>query len=88
MTKTTAPDLRTVGSGYEVIYADPPWRYARPVPGVDPEEQYKTMPLEDICALPVESIAAESSVLFQWATAPLLVEGPRSHEGMGICLRD
>jgi hypothetical protein len=33
------------------------------------------MKLDEICALPVEAIAAPDSVLFLWITAPLLPDG-------------
>ena len=62
---------------YRVIYADPPWRY-----GVDQhskkeqdtvlESHYPTMPLDEICALPIRDMAADDCVLFLWATSPLL----------------
>ena len=60
---------------YPVIFADPPWRYdyaetdTRAI-----ENQYPTMPIEDICALPVASIATDDCVLFLWATSPKLIE--------------
>lgn len=60
---------------YTLIYADPPWRYehvrteSRAI-----ENQYPTMALEDICALPVQDIADEDCVLFLWATNPKLAE--------------
>jgi N6-adenosine-specific RNA methylase IME4 len=60
-------------SGYDVILADPPWRYnfskskSRRI-----EENYPTMSLADICALDVQSVAANPCVLFLWATAPKL----------------
>jgi len=56
---------------YRVLYADPPWRYdfqkteSRAI-----ENQYPTMELEEIKALPVP--AAPDCVLFLWATVPLL----------------
>lgn len=58
---------------FQVILADPPWRYDfgnsdnRII-----ENHYPTMELEDICALNVPSIAAEDSVLFLWTTSPKL----------------
>ncbi len=58
---------------YDVIYADPPWRYnfsrskSRAV-----ENHYPTMLLDDIKAFPVP--AADDAVLFLWATAPKLIE--------------
>jgi N6-adenosine-specific RNA methylase IME4 len=38
------------------------------------ENQYPTMTLEEICALPIGDIAHENCVLFLWATAPKLAE--------------
>jgi len=58
---------------YDVIYADPPWRYSfsksssRKI-----ENQYPTMTLNEICALSVPS--SKNSVLYLWATAPKLLE--------------
>lgn len=58
---------------YDVIYADPPWRYdftksdSRKI-----ENQYPTMDVEDIKALEVPS--ADDAALFLWATAPKLRE--------------
>jgi N6-adenosine-specific RNA methylase IME4 len=67
------PDKR-----YGVIYADPPWRfepYSR-VTGMDraAENHYPTSPLSEIKALDVKAIAAADSVLFLWATVPMLLE--------------
>ena len=58
---------------FDVIYADPPWRYDfsksdnRAI-----ENQYPTMEVSDICKLKVP--AAENSILFLWGTAPKLLE--------------
>jgi N6-adenosine-specific RNA methylase IME4 len=62
---------------FRVIYADPPWQYgdSKGFEAYDKtaaEGHYPTMPLDDICALDVKSIAAENSVLFMWGTFPLL----------------
>lgn len=60
---------------YQIIYADPPWRYDfsntnnRKI-----ENQYQTMELEDIKNLNVEFIVDENAVLYLWATAPKLLE--------------
>ena len=59
---------------YQIIYADPPWRYEHPVSNSRKiENQYPTMELEEIKRLSVP--AEENSVLFLWATAPKLLEG-------------
>lgn len=57
---------------YQIIYADPPWRYDQKGLQGAAEEHYSTMSLEDICKLPVGSISAKDSILFLWATFPQL----------------
>ena len=59
---------------YSVIYADPPWQYEQKNVQGAAEKHYKTMKLNDICALPVAEISAKDSVLFLWATFPNLQE--------------
>ncbi|WP_375425533.1 MT-A70 family methyltransferase [uncultured Friedmanniella sp.] len=70
----TAPTTATPESArFDLIYADPPWRYgfsrsaSRAI-----ENQYPTMTHEDICALEVP--ASDNAVLYLWAVAPKLPE--------------
>ena len=61
-----------------MIYADPPWRfepYSRET-GMDraADNHYSTMPLDEIKALDVLSIAADDCALFLWATTPMLLQ--------------
>ncbi len=70
------PDKR-----YGVILADPPWRFepwSRET-GMDrsADNHYPTSPLGAIIALGVASIAAPDSVLFLWATVPMLPQALR-----------
>jgi len=61
---------------FNVIYADPPWRYQFTVTySREVEKNYPTMSLDDICALQVP--AAEDAILFLWATSPKLEEALR-----------
>jgi len=70
----------TVGSSstptgkYRVLYADPPWQYGNK--GLTEyghaESHYPTMPLADLCAMPVAEWAEDDAVLFLWATSPML----------------
>jgi N6-adenosine-specific RNA methylase IME4 len=68
---------------YQVIYADPPWRYdfsksnSREI-----ENQYPTMSIEEICALKIP--AAEDAVLYLWATAPKLLEALQAMKSWGF----
>jgi N6-adenosine-specific RNA methylase IME4 len=57
---------------YNIIYADSPWRYRNSSCNGAAESHYQTMTTTDICLLPVEDIAAKDSVLFLWATFPML----------------
>ena len=63
---------------YNIIYADPPWSYKNKRTGGSfksgSASKYPTMSLLEICNLPVRKIAAEDSVLFLWATVPLIEE--------------
>lgn len=60
---------------YNIIYTDNPWEYkvwSKKGQGRSAESHYPTMHLEDICALPVSSIAAPDCALFMWVTFPTL----------------
>ena len=59
---------------YNIIYADPPWRYERSGVQGAAEKHYPTMAVDELCKLPVSEIAADDSILFLWATFPQLRE--------------
>ena len=66
-------DIFTTDKKYRVIYADPPWSYndkqdTEKLGGA--VKHYPTMPLEEICALPIP--AEKDAVLFLWTTSPML----------------
>jgi len=58
---------------YQVIYADPPWRYLfsrsknRKI-----ENQYPTMTCKEICKMKIPT--ADNCILYLWATVPKLLE--------------
>lgn len=68
---------------YQIIYADPPWRYdfsksdSRKI-----ENQYPTMKVEEICELNIPS--EDNSVLYLWATAPKLLEALQVMKSWGF----
>lgn len=73
---------------YEVIYADPPWRYEySKSESRDIENQYPTMSLDEICALPVSKLTADDCVLFLWATSPKLEDSMRVLSSWGFGYR-
>ena len=68
-------DIFNTDKKYNIIYADPPWRYNdRGVPG-GAERHYQTMTIDDIQKLPVANLCENDCILFIWVTFPLLQEG-------------
>ena len=55
---------------YDIIYADPPWGGAGQICRGDDvyviEDVYPTMPIKEICGLPVSDITADNALLFCW----------------------
>lgn len=68
---------------YQVIYADPPWRYdfsksdSRKI-----ENQYPTMSIQEICDLKIP--CEDNSVLYLWGTAPKLPEALQVMKSWGF----
>lgn len=77
-------DIFATEKKYNVIYADPPWRYQDKGCSGSAENHYNTMKIEDICKLPVSDIADKNAVLFMWTTYPMLSEGLRLIEAWGF----
>lgn len=69
---------------YSIIYADPPWKYDREVGEGVAATHYNTMPIEEICNLPVREIADSNSLLFLWVTFPKLEEGLKLIQAWGF----
>jgi len=63
---------------FKVIYADPPYSYRNKKTGGSMKSgsanKYPTLSMDDIKTLPVEKISDSNSVLYLWATTPLLPE--------------
>jgi N6-adenosine-specific RNA methylase IME4 len=73
---------------HPIIYADPPWRYEHAESATrEIENQYPTMELDEICALPVAEVCTDDAVLFLWATSPKLAEALRVVEAWGFTYR-
>jgi len=54
---------------YNIIYADPPWKY-----GTDVRKHYPTVPIKDIYDFPIDKFADDNCALFLWVTFPILPE--------------
>jgi N6-adenosine-specific RNA methylase IME4 len=76
------------GRKFRTILADPPWQFQNRTGKVAPEHRrlsrYSTMTLDDICALPVDGIAAETAHLYLWVPNALLPQGLRVMEAWGF----
>jgi N6-adenosine-specific RNA methylase IME4 len=69
---------------YEVIYADPPWNYDNSGFAQSAASQYPTMSIDDICELRIDKLTVHNSVLFLWATSPLLPDAFKVIEAWGF----
>lgn len=62
--------------GYQMIMADPPWRYElfNEVTGSEKaaQAQYECMDLDAIKSMPVSMLAGPNALLWLWATHPML----------------
>jgi len=70
-----AVDVPLPTNQYAVGLCDCPWRYdfvATQNRAI--ENQYPTLPVEELCELPIKEVFPENAVLFFWATAPKLQE--------------
>ena len=89
LAKVTEALAERIGHGlYNVILADPPWRfdpYSRET-GMDraADNHYPTESVESIAALNVAEAAAPDCVLFLWATAPMLPEALQVMQAWGF----
>jgi len=71
---------------FAAILADPPWRFRtwdkrEAIPrarsngtNVSAEYHYRTIPIDELAALPVQDLAADDCSLFLWATWPNLLD--------------
>ena len=80
--------LPMIEGGWTTILADPPWRFTNRTGKVAPEhrrlDRYSTMSLDDICAMPVHTVAARNSHLYMWVPNALLPDGLRVMEAWGF----
>jgi len=69
------PDTPSLPKGkFNVIYADPPWKYDNTGFDISANKQYQTMSIEELINLPIAELAPANAVLFMWVTNPLLQE--------------
>src|SRR5438046_6860407 len=64
---------------FQTVLADPPWRFINRTGKVAPEHRrlarYDTLTTQEICDLPVSTIAAAKGHLYLWVPNALLADG-------------
>jgi N6-adenosine-specific RNA methylase IME4/ParB-like chromosome segregation protein Spo0J len=71
---------------FSVVYADPPWNYGQKMSTAigAPHGQYALMPLDDIKAMDVRSLAAKDSICWMWVPNCLIKAGIEVLEAWGF----
>lgn len=69
---------------YQIIYADPPWQYRQKSIRGSAESHYPTMSIDELCALPVQRLAAADCALFLWTTFPQLPDAFKLVDAWGF----
>jgi N6-adenosine-specific RNA methylase IME4 len=66
------------------IYADPPWKYGNQGTRASTDNHYKTMGIDDLCAMPIAERAADNSHLHIWTTNAFIQEAFKVIEAWGF----
>lgn len=69
---------------YQIIYADPPWKYKGEMMNSSVTDHYQWASLEDICSIPIKDISDNNCILFMWVTMPKLNEFMRVVNAWGF----
>ena len=84
-TTGVAADLAELaGQQFGCIYADPPWQYSNQGTRAATDNHYPTMPLDDICAMPVKNLAADDAHLHLWTTNAFMFDALQVIEAWGF----
>jgi len=74
---------------YQIIYADPCWQYDDKSlsHGGGAESHYSCLSIEEMCEIPVQSIAENNSILLIWVTFPMLEESFKLIKAWGFVFK-
>jgi N6-adenosine-specific RNA methylase IME4 len=72
------------GQRFGCIYVDPPWPYTNQATHGATNDHYASMTLEQICALPVASLALPQAHLHLWTTSAFLFACPQIFAAWGF----
>lgn len=81
------------GKKFNLIYADPPWQFSNEKTGgtmtSGSKHQYKsTMSVEEIKAMPIDSIAADDCILVMWYVGSMPKEAIEVVEAWGFTIKN
>jgi N6-adenosine-specific RNA methylase IME4 len=79
--------LIEMGAKFGTIYADPPWLYDNQGTRAATGNHYGGLTVDELCALPVKALAADSAHLHLWTTNAFLFECPRIFAAWGFEFR-
>lgn len=83
----SGPFKGLIKHGYKTLAMDPPWKYlTRSDKGLgrSAERHYHCMDIKDIMELPIRDLLAPNASVLMWITDPLLFQGMRVLESMGL----
>lgn len=72
---------------YQLIYADPPWRYGNTSSNGAAEDHYGTMSITELKRLPVWDLSADNAVLAMWYTGNHVQEAIDLAEAWGFTVK-
>jgi len=81
---TPKPRIELPEGIFDVIYADPPWKYDNSGFTMSANQHYDVMELTEIQSLPIKNHTAENGILFLWATNPMLLDAFAVIEAWGF----
>lgn len=68
-------NLDDIEEKYKVIYLDPPWEFkswSKKGEEKSAQNHYSCMSFDDLKQLPISKIGCKNSIMFMWATSPLI----------------
>lgn len=77
-----------INKKYDIIYADPPWKYSNNTGRGCAGRHYDTMSMEELKELPIADISNKNAVLLLWVTSPFLQDGLRLMDAWGFSFKN
>lgn len=83
-------DLYNCENKYNIIYADPGWKYRDKAQAGErgAEQKYRVNDLSDLMQLPVKKLASDNCALFMWWVPPMPLEAIKLVEAWGFKLKN